>query len=285
MDADVKLTAAHIKRPKALPIEDLKAHLKLKNGELTLDPLNFGFAGGNIDSKIFFNATKNPIAVNTDIQFKKLYLNKLFPTVELTKGSTGFIGGHAKLKSNGNSIAKMAAAANGDMGFSMSGGKVSNLLLEMAGIDGGEIIKFLLRGDRDVALRCAVAQFKVTNGVLNTEVFDFDTTDTNIWGEGSIDLSSEDLNLTLHPYPKDKSILAARAPLRVSGTFKHPSFRPDMEVLAAKGGSSILLGALLGPIGALLPLIELGPGKDSDCSELMRLADKGHGQSAVSIRR
>ena len=48
MDADVRLEAKQVRRPKQLPLETLSAHLLLKEGVLRLQPLDFGFAGGKI---------------------------------------------------------------------------------------------------------------------------------------------------------------------------------------------------------------------------------------------
>ncbi|MGT2429841.1 AsmA family protein [Cupriavidus basilensis] len=50
IDADVKFTGNRIIRTTDLPITDLVTHLKLNDGVLTLDPLNFGVAGGNLTS-------------------------------------------------------------------------------------------------------------------------------------------------------------------------------------------------------------------------------------------
>ena len=149
--------------------------LKLKDGVLDLDPLNFGVAGGHIVSKINMDARGETIATDADIQFKTLQLSKLFPTVKLTKSSSGTIGGHATLTGTGNSVSKMLATANGDIGLGMVGGEISNLLLEYANINGGEIIKFLFSGDKNVSIRCGVAVFKAKKGILNTEAFVFDT--------------------------------------------------------------------------------------------------------------
>ena len=38
---------------------------------------------------------------------------------------------------------------------------------------------------------------------------------------------------------------------------------------AARTGAAVLLGTLLTPLAAIIPLIETGPGKDSDCGELI----------------
>ncbi|MBA2689305.1 MAG: AsmA family protein, partial [Burkholderiales bacterium] len=272
MDADVKLKAASIRR-KDLPIDHLAAHILLNDGVLKLSPLNFGVAGGNIVSDIAVDGRSERLAANAAVKFNKLQLNKLFPNVDLTKSGVGSFSGRAKLAGEGNSFAKLMASANGEVAVVSTGGKISNLLLEIAGIDGAEIIKFLLGGDRTATLRCAVGEFKVTKGVMKTEVLVFDTSDTNISGNGTIDLNNETLNLTFIPLPKDRSILSGRSPLHATGTFKDPKFAPDKGALAARGGAALLLG-LINPLAALIPLIETGPGKDSDCKALIATATK-----------
>ena len=93
-----------------------------------------------------------------------------------------------------------------------------------------------------------------------------------------LSLKNETLNLTLRPQPKDMSILSLRAPLHVTGTFKKPQFKPDMGVIARRGGAALLLGAL-NPLAALIPLIETGPGKDSDCNTLLAHVNQTTGRA------
>jgi hypothetical protein len=68
----------------------------------------------------------------------------------------------------------------------------------------------------------------------------------------------------LRPRPKDRSILSFRTPLQIGGTFKDPSFRPDLKKLGLRGAVALALGTIAPP-AALLATIELGPGQDSDC--------------------
>lgn len=236
-------------------------------------PLNFGAAGGNILSYIVVDARTQPMVTNADIRFERLHLNKLFPNVQITRDSAGTIGGRANLSAKGDSPAQLLGSADGGFGLVMAGGEISNLLLEYAGLDGAEIIKFLLGGDRPVPVRCAVADFAVKNGVMGTRAFVFDTTDTIITAGGNISLSDETLDLTLRPLPKDVSILVLRSPIHIRGTFKHPHVSPDKGAVAARAGSSALL-ALVNPLAALIPLVETGPGEDADCRALIAMTQR-----------
>lgn len=263
MDADVRWTAHRINAPK-LPLDDMDAHLLLENGLLRLQPLNFGVADGDIRSTIRMDAREAVIRTNADITVRGLNLPKLLPTLQLARDSIGKVGGDVQISGSGNSIAQMLGSSDGDVALGMGKGQISNLLMEWAGIDIAEALKFMVRGDRKIPIRCAFGDFSVDNGVMTARALAFDTTDTIIIGEGDINLRDETLNLKLRPRPKDRSLLSLRSPLLVSGTFKDPSFRPDYGRIGLRGALALALGNIAPP-AALLATLELGPGEDSHC--------------------
>src|SRR5690606_36979653 len=189
---------------------------------------------------------------------------RLFANAELAQGSAGRIGGDIKVRGSGNSIAAIFGSADGDIALGMGRGRVSNLVMELAGLDAAEALKFLLTKDRQVPIRGASADLGVEDGVMTSRALAFDSTDTIIVGEGTVNLATERLDLLLKPRPKDRSILTLRSPLRVGGTFKDPSFRPDMGALGLRGAVALALGSIAPP-AALLATFETGPGEDSDC--------------------
>src|SRR5690606_30987269 len=146
MDADVVWKAHRIEAP-PLPLDDMDAHLLLDNGLLRLEPLNFGVAGGDIRSTIRMDAREKTIRTRADITAKGLNLGELFPDAKLTDDAIGKIGGHVAITGAGNSIAAMLGSADGDITLGMGRGQVSNLLMELAGIDIYESLKFLIGKD------------------------------------------------------------------------------------------------------------------------------------------
>ena len=275
MDADVTLNARQLRRPNQLPLDNLQTHVRLEKGVLGLNPLRFGIAGGEIDSTVTLDARRDPIQTKANVRLKSARLNQLFPTVKLMKASEGVVGANVQLAGKGNSVAAMLASSSGEVGVAMSGGGLSNLLVELVGLDGGEAIKFLIGGDRNTPIRCGVGSFKVLNGIATSESIVLDTDDTNIAGAGTLNLRDETLDVTLRPQPKDKSILAVRSPIRLHGPFADPDVSVKKGPIVARAGASILLG-LVNPLAALIPLIETGPGKDSDCTALLASVDKAH---------
>ena len=271
MNADVVYSAADIRHVEQLPLDKGSVHVKLANGVLQLAPVALGVAGGSLAGRITVDTNTTPATFETRLDVTAVQLNKLFPTIETTKSSLGKISGQVDLKGRGNSAAQMLGSASGNVALLMGKGEISNILLEFVGLDGGEVIKFFLRGDRNVQLRCAAAAFDVKQGLMRSKTIVLDTTDTVINGSGTISLANEMLDITLLPQPKDRSILSLRSPLKIAGSFAAPSAGPDKVALAGRAGLAVALG-LVNPLLALAATIETGPGEDTDCSEVLAIA-------------
>ena len=271
MNADVTYSALDIRHIEALPLDKGSVHVKLNNGVLRLEPLALGLAGGTLAGQIKIDVNAVPAAFETRLDLRALQLNKLFPTIESTKSSFGKLSGQVSLKGGGNSMAQMLGSASGNAAVLMGQGEISNLLMEFLGLDGGEVIKFFLRGDRNVQLRCAAAAFDVKQGLMNSKVIVLDTSDTVVNGSGQISLANETLDITLNPQPKDKSILSLRSPLKIGGSFAAPTAGPDKAALAGRAGLALVLGAV-NPLLALLATVETGPGQDADCTRALAVA-------------
>ncbi|WP_355604470.1 AsmA family protein [Xanthomonas cannabis] len=263
MDAQVRWRAQRINAP-SWPLDDMDATLKLKDGLLQLDPLNFGVAGGDIRSTIRMDARNEVITTQLKAGIRGIRLDQLFPDATLAKQASGAIGGELDLRGRGNSIAAMLGTADGSIGVGMGRGHVGNLIMELAGLDIAESLKYLVTKDRQIPVRCIFGDFGVQDGLMQSRASAFDSTDTIIVGEGTISLKNETLDLLLRPRPKDRSILSLRSPLRIAGTFKDPSFRPDFKALGVRGAIAVALGSIAPP-AALLATFEPGPGQDSDC--------------------
>lgn len=263
MDADVAWKANRVDAP-PLPMDDMDAHLLLEGGLLRLEPLNLGIAGGDIRSNIRMDARGERIETTAVASVRGIELSRLMPSANLAQQAMGRIGGEIDIRGQGNSIAAILGSADGDIAIGMGRGTISNLIMELAGIDIAEALRFLLTGDRQVPIRCAFADFDVANGLMTSQALAFDTSDTIIVGEGTVNLQDETFDLLLRPRPKDRSLLALRSPLRVSGTFLQPSFRPDLAALGLRGAVALAL-ASIAPPAALLATIETGPGEDSGC--------------------
>jgi uncharacterized protein involved in outer membrane biogenesis len=150
----------------------------------------------------------------------------------------------------------------------INGGYISNLLVEAAGLDVAEALRILATRDVDVKLRCAVVDLSIKQGVATPQALVIDTTDTIITATGKVDFRAEQVDILTKPVPKDPSPFVLRTPIIVQGAFKKPGVKPQIGPLLARGAAAIALGAI-NPVLAFVPFVETGPGKDSDCGQLL----------------
>jgi len=272
MNADVKYTADRIRNVRDIPLERGSVQVKLANGVLTLDPLDLGMAGGRFAGAIRIDASKNPADIRASLDVRAMQLARLFPKLETTGNSVGRLDGRINLSGSGSTVANWLGGVSGDVAVMSGRGQFGNLLPVFATLVGGDIIKFVLRGDRNVELRCAALAFDVNKGLMTGRTMMVDTTNAVFIATGQANLATEGLDFVIHPEPKSKNILSIRTPLVLNGTFGAPRGGLQAGPLAGRGLAALALGAV-NPLLALAATVETGPGADSDCKGVLAQAN------------
>jgi AsmA protein len=280
VDADVRVKAGTIRRPEQLPIEHLTARIQMKDRVLTLNPLEFGIAGGTLVGPVTLDGSKETIRAEVKMRVESLKLAQLFPTLKQAKDSVGDLSGLVELTGTGNSVGRMLGSASGKIGIFMDGGRISRFLMELVALDLWDVAAVKLKGDQQIEIRCAIADFAVKGGLMQTNAFVVDTAVVRVDGGGVVNLKNEEMDLRLSPEPKDSSIASLNSPLYVQGTFGDPKISPDVAKIAAKGVGAVVLG-VINPLLAVLPLFKEGKGQDSNCGKLIAEATSS-GRSAAS---
>ncbi|WP_206998280.1 AsmA family protein [Trinickia mobilis] len=268
IDADVKFTGKRIVKNPDLPISDLYAHVVMQDGVLSLEPLNFGVAGGTLSSTLHLDGSAAPLKGRFSTSARHLKLKQLFPNVNTMQSALGEVNGDAALSATGNSPAALAATSNGEVKAVVTQGTISRFLMEAAGLNVANVVYEKLFGGQDVKINCAAADFVATNGVLDSRVFALDTEDAVINIDGHVDLRDESIDLGIHPHTKGLRVITLRSPLYVKGTFKDPHVGVSAGALALRAGAMVGLG-LINPLAALIPLIAPSNNQPLRCDDLL----------------
>ncbi len=271
VDAQVTLQAKALRGAKAVALDELKVHLSLRDSVLTLDPVDFGVAGGHLKGAITLDGRKNPIQAKARLGAVRIPVGRLFPSAGLNGAGKGQFYGDLALAGQGNSVGRMLATSSGKLRLVVDGGEISQMMMEKAGLHLWEMLQLSLTGDRLVKLRCGVADFTVRDGVMSANTLFLDTEVTTLLGKGSVDLRQETLDLTLNPKTKNTSPLALRSPITIRGSFANPVVGVDKARVAVRAMGALALG-LANPLLAMLPLIDAGPGIESECGAILRAA-------------
>jgi len=258
-----------------LPMDDVSLKLDLQDSVLKLAPLSFGFADGRLDYFVTIDARQPLIVASHDIRLRNAELARVLGDAGLKNAGKGRFSGRIELKTVGNSIRKAAASANGRAAFVMAGGSLQALGVEILGLDLAESLALLATDAKaPTAIRCAVAGFDVTGGVMDSNVIVIDTVDSKITADAVVDLRDETIRARALAHPKDASLMSARAPVTVQGTFKSVKVGIEPADVAARGLAALALGVLLTPLAAILPFIEPGLAQDADCASLVAEASR-----------
>ena len=97
------------------------------------------------------------------------------------------------------------------------GGTVSRRVDAKLGLDGGEWLRTLFDKSARVPVQCAAVTLAVDRGVATSQRFLFETADTALAGQGSVDVVDETLAATLTPAHKKLALLSLDKAIHVEG--------------------------------------------------------------------
>jgi uncharacterized protein involved in outer membrane biogenesis len=281
MDADVEFTGKRIVHSEKLPFTDLYTHVVLDDGNLRLEPLRFGVAGGKLDAQIALNGRTTPLQGKARLTARGFQLKQLFPGFEPMRTSFGQLNGDADITGTGNSVAALLGTSNGNLKMLINDGAISRDLMEIAGLNVGNYVVGKIFGDKEVKINCAAADMGIKDGLASTRLFVFDTENAIIYIDGTANFKQEQLDLKISPESKGFRLLSLRSPLYVRGPFAKPSAGVQAVPLLLRGAGMVALGAVVGPAAGLLALVAPSSGEPDQCTPLLEQMKAGKAPKTV----
>ncbi|HEY8572361.1 AsmA family protein [Phenylobacterium sp.] len=270
IDADVSYRAATI-RDAPVNLSAASVHVKLNDGLLRADPLRLDLPKGQVSGYVQLNARKATPVTDLDLRLSNARLEQLFP-IKLMGGTpfTGAVAARAKLTGTGDSVHKAFASANGEVMVVIPGGDIREAFAELMGVNVVKGLGLLLSKDQSTTpIRCGVAHFKTSGGVMTANQIVFDTGPVIVTGSGTVNLGSERMAFRVQGHPKEFRLVRLMLPVTASGPIRSPKLGVEPGKAIAQGGVAVALGALLTPLAAILPFVDPGLAKDANCSALV----------------
>nr|WP_315239458.1 AsmA family protein [uncultured Albidiferax sp.] len=268
MDANVLINIGEVDLNTSYlePLEPLSVHLELQGGVLRLHHLVARTAQGQLRGEVALDGRAQTALWTADLRWDAVRLERWLK-ITRTNGAPPYVSGQlygeAKLAGQGRSTAQILASLQGTARTTLRNGSVSHLGVELAGLDIAQGLGMLVKGDDALPVQCAVADLVAKDGSFRPKVMVVDTADSAVWIDGSLSLATEALDLRAVVVPKDFSPLSVRTPIKVQGTFSNPQVSLEKGPLAKKAAASLLL-ALVNPLAAVIPWIDLG---DADAAQ------------------
>lgn len=122
----------------------------------------------------------------------------------------------------------------------------------------------------------------IKDGLATPRLFVFDTENAIIFIDGTANLKTEQLDLSVKPESKGFRVFSLRSPLYVRGPFAKPSAGVQSGPLLLRGAGMVLLGAAIGPAAGLLALVAPSSGEEpNQCAPLLEQMRSGKAPKTV----
>ena len=261
-DVHLRYRGAHIEG-RSVPLDNIVVDLTITDGRVKVDPLSFGVGGGQIALTADLAPAGKNVKTAATISFKRVDLARLLSATHLVEGA-GQMSGSARLDSTGDSLASLLGHGDGGLELGMSGGNLSALLVDIAGLEFGNALLSALGIPQRANLECFAANFGLNRGVMTTKTLILDTSEARVQGTGDVNLADETIDYKLKTATKHFSVGSLPTPIDITGKLKSPGIHPEVGPLAVRAGAAVGLGILFPP-AALLPTIQFGTGDDNVC--------------------
>jgi len=242
-DASIRYRAKQLQIGRVM-LTDVAAKGKLEQGVLTVDPMTAGILSGKMHAHGRLDARNDDARAQIDFDIADLQLGEIARKESSAPPATGLLQVRATLEGAGKSVHQFAATANGTVVAGVQQGTVRDSLAEMTGVDLRGLGLVMAKSQKEIPLRCAVAEFDDRDGTLSSKRLFADTEPVLITGQGQIHFDDEALDLAISGHPKRVRLFRFRAPVLVKGTLTHPSI--DVQ-------------------SRQLTLVDPGNAKDADC--------------------
>lgn len=250
MDMDVSLDAKQVTAAPYLPVQALVAHVNIRDGNAVVDPVKLALGGGTVAGSLGVDARSDSPIVSARLGFKDIDLKQFFRDSKYFTTTDGKILGYIDIKGNGHSLAQVFGNANGDGGLAMTGGSISGLLIDLAGLDIGHALILYITEDQRLPIRCAMGHLAFQDGRTLFDKTMMDTPRSILHIDGEAHLANQAVNMQIHADAKKFSLLDLEAPVLLVGKIRNPTISIGKKV----------------PI----PLIEPGGAKDLDCNAAIK---------------
>jgi len=297
VDAAVSFQAGQVILP-STTVKDLQLKLELKNGNLTVSPMQAAVGEGMLKGRIQAQTVKSGLKTALTMNADKVALGSLIGEIKGKNRLSGQMKTDIQLQGQGGSVAGIMAGLDGKVKLAVSNGSVDNQYLNLLGSDLRSGMLRLLNPVKEktdqVKVNCLISMLNINNGLADIAVMVFDTPVMTVRGDGDINLQTEALNVALAPKPKEGLSTGVAGKLsfslgeltknfKLGGTLANPKLALDPKQTVTTITKGLGGAALFGPAGLAGALATGGEEEQDPClSALEALEGK---QSPASSSR
>jgi len=245
-DGTLRVTVDHLVSKGGTVFRSLSATLSLDHKLLTTSKIVATLANGRMTGTARVDHRSGLPKLSLDVRLMGLTLEALIGKPDMVGGQ---VRGHIVLRGQGETVRDALSHASGKAAIVATQGHVKRIVADVLGQNlSGAVVHAIGDPSEQVPLRCLVANFSASNGILVPHPLGIDTGSSVGRGAGRIVLDGERIDLTLAGTSKSRALLRIADPIRIGGTLSAPT----VSVAGAGTTDKPTPGALLKVFGRSL---------------------------------
>ena len=212
------------------PIKKIDMNILLADNVFKINSAKFIYAKGEINADASITKSDIPLVTlkltGNDINIKGILMQSIKPPpIE------GDLNLSIDLSGKGYSAHQVVSSLNGEIGMTLEDGTLRKRSFDALFLD---IIDWMFTfgvTENTTKINCAMINYKITQGQLNTNIFSIDGPDLSARGRISIDLSTETIDAMVN-IEKRQLLFSSKTPMRLTGKLSNP----DIQILPHKQG-------------------------------------------------
>jgi uncharacterized protein involved in outer membrane biogenesis len=202
--------------------------------KVSIDPLKLDTMGASIDGSVNLKAVNDILDVDAMFKINHPNIGDLVADDSSKMLTGGPLEMEIKIKGSGASVRDIMASSNGFMKVELGTARANSKWMQLVFSELAALLTKSARvpGSKEpLELHCVVTDFKIREGIAIAESLVIDAREISLFGDGSIDLGNELLNLNFDWLAAGISTKTALPTFKVRGTLMSPSGKFDTKKL------------------------------------------------------
>lgn len=238
---------------------DITLRVRSEGNSLIVDPLNFQLDNALANTRLTLDVPQQTPSVAYAGRIDNLDISERISAFSGQGEDRGYLTTVFDLYGTGGDTRTAILNLNGDLRLVLEEGQFSTALLNRIAIDLGRLMGLASKVEGATPVRCLAIQARADDGVITIQRLLMDTATLVLTGQGTIDLRSGEIELSINPSSEGLSLTQLQAPIDIRGSLSAPKSSLDLSAFAAEAAATIVPNFLNeeGPIADLL-----GPSSD-----------------------
>ncbi|MBI9111934.1 AsmA family protein [Maridesulfovibrio ferrireducens] len=218
LDAQFKFEAKEVKKGKSSLGRGVLA-ITLKNGVLSIDPLDLYIPGGAAHFDGTFAITTQGVNAGINALIDKFDYGIIAREAKPDTDMGGLISLDISLKSEAPDFNSIMEYANGHFRIGAKPQNLESGIIDLWAVNLFTAVMDSVEKEKS-KINCAILQMGIKNGMMDSESIVVDTSKMRIFGKAAIDFKKRNIDLEAAPTPKRPEFFNLATPVAVHGTFK-----------------------------------------------------------------